>query len=115
MTHTTKQKIFIKALSVNKLYTGKRKKTELYKAYEWDLWLKLENLEDFEDTHNQLKLNIEVGLSNPRADLDNTCKAFQDILQKKYHFDDCQIYRLIMKKVDVKKGKEYIKFTLDKI
>ena len=39
-------------------------------------------------------------------------KNFVDILSKKYHFNDSLIYRGIIEKVIVPKGKEYIKFEI---
>lgn len=63
----------------------------------------------------ELELNIEVGMSNSQSDLDNICKPFQDILQKKYGFNDNRIYKLVMQKIKVKKGEEYISFEIKTI
>jgi len=57
-------------------------------------------------------LEIEFGVSSKSSDLDNCVKSFLDVLQKKYHFDDKRVYRLILEKMDVKKGKEYIDFQI---
>lgn len=54
----------------------------------------------------------EFGLSSKCADLDNCVKIFQDVLQKKYEFNDRHIYHMVLRKVDVKKGNEYIKFKI---
>ena len=105
-------RIEIKPLSVNKAWQGRRFKTPEYKAYETELLYKLPN---FEIGKAELRLIIEVGFSNKSSDLDNICKPFQDILQKKLRFNDSQIYQLIMIKKIVKKGSEYIEFKIENI
>ena len=102
-------RINIKPLSVNKCWQGRRFKTKDYKDYEEELMWKLPQAEVPE---GELTLELEVGLSNVQADLDNTCKPFQDILQKKYGFNDRWITKLIIIKIKVKKGEEYIKFKI---
>ena len=72
----------VKPLSVNKCWQGRRFKTPEYKGYEKELTLTLPKKMEIPDGH--LELSMEVGLSNSLADLDNVCKPFQDILQKKY-------------------------------
>ena len=62
-----------------------------------------------------LKVEIEYGFSNKLSDIDNPCKLFLDCLVKKYGFDDRQIYELNQKKTIVKKGKEFIKFKINKL
>ena len=59
----------------------------------------------------RLCLLLRFGLSSKNADVDNPIKPFLDILQKKYGFNDRQIYRLTVEKEDVAKGYEYIEFT----
>ena len=58
------------------------------------------------------KVYYEFGLSNAQADYDNPIKPIQDILQKRYSFNDKDIYEANIKKVKVKKGEEYIKFEI---
>jgi len=60
----------------------------------------------------KLKVYYEFGLSSKNADGDNCIKQFQDIISKKYGFNDKQIYDWRVKKVDTKKGGEYIKFEI---
>jgi len=105
------QIVKIKPLSVNKCFQGRRFKTPTYKAYETELLYKLPHLNIKPKT--PLRLTIIVGFSNRKSDLDNICKPFQDILQKKYGFNDDMIYQLIMLKKIVKRGHEYIKFRID--
>jgi Holliday junction resolvase RusA-like endonuclease len=101
--------IDIKPLSVNQVWRGRRYKTKLYEKYERDLALLLPVLVI---PDGRLSLIIEVGFSNASADIDNPVKPFLDILQKKYDFDDKQIYQLSIIKKIVKKGCEYIAFTV---
>ena len=61
----------------------------------------------------KLTLTLEAGFSNKASDIDNFIKPFLDILQKRYHFNDKDIYRLIVEKTIVPKGKEYIKFAFE--
>ena len=53
----------------------------------------------------------EFGL-NTLADWDNPVKPLQDILQKKYGFDDRRIMRATVIKSIVKKGDGYINFSI---
>lgn len=105
-------KINIKPLSVNKAWQGKRFKTPEYKAYEKELLLKLKKLDVPE---GKLMLIVTFGVSSKLADWDNPIKPFQDCLQKKYGFDDRVIYEGRVKKVDVKKGSEFIEFELKQL
>jgi Holliday junction resolvase RusA-like endonuclease len=101
--------IKIKALSVNEAWQGKRYKTQAYKAFEKELILKLP---DIEVPEGKLALNIEIGFSNANSDLSNPLKLIEDILQKKYSFNDNKIYDIHMKKKITKKGAEYIMFEI---
>ena len=99
----------IKPLSVNKLFQGRRFRTKEYDRYQKDVFWQLKPMA-IPDT--KLKLKITVAFSNKAADLDNSLKAFQDILQKFYHFNDSQIYAIDATKVIVKKGHEFIDFEI---
>lgn len=104
--------IKIKPLSVNQAWQGKRYKTKLYKQYELKLLSLLPNIDTPID-EKPLKIEITVAYSNKASDIDNFLKPFLDILQKKYKFNDSLIYKMIITKVIVKKGGEYIDFLLD--
>ena len=104
-------KVKVKPLSINKCFQGKRYKTIDYRVYCQEVYYLLPNIKI---PKGKLKLNIEAGLSSKNADIDNIAKPFIDILQKKYEFNDRNIYKLEMEKKDVKKGKEYIKFKIEK-
>ena len=101
--------IKIKPLSVNKCYRGRRFKSNEYIAYSNELMLKLPKMTV---PSGKLELIIQFGFSNKGSDIDNCVKVFQDILQAKYEFNDNMIYRLVVDKVIVKKGEEYINFKL---
>ena len=103
--------IYIKPLSINQCWMGRRFKTNKYKAYEKELLLLLKKKLVPE---GKLELIVTFGLSSKLADYDNPLKAFQDILCKKYGFDDRRIYKGIIEKVDVKKGSEFIEFKIKK-
>ena len=105
-------KINIKPMSVNKAWQGKRFKTKTYKQYEKDCMLLLPKITV---PDGKLKVNLVFGFSSKLADADNPVKCFIDILQKKYKFNDNKIYEYSIKKVDVKKGEEFIEFTLSKL
>lgn len=102
-------KIDVKPMSVNAAYRGRRYKSNLYKAYEEEVLLKLPPMEVPE---GNLEITIQAGFSNKNSDLDNCCKPFVDILQKKYGFNDNRIYAITMLKRIVPKGSEYISFSI---
>lgn len=99
----------IKALSVNQAYQGRRFKTITYKRYEQEVLLKLPVMDVPE---GKLSLSLTFGLSSKNADIDNPVKLFVDCLQKKYGFNDRRIYSMDLVKVDVKKGDEFIDFSI---
>lgn len=96
-------------MSVNKAWQGKRFKTKEYKEYEKSvLWL----LPNVDIPSGDLQINLNVYFSNKNSDIDNVAKPFIDILQKKYGFNDSRVYRLVMTKYIVPKGKENIEFVI---
>tara|TARA_R110000868_G_scaffold120421_2_gene319537 strand:- start:5073 stop:5408 length:336 start_codon:yes stop_codon:yes gene_type:complete len=105
-------KINIKPLSVNQVWQGKRFKTPVYKKYERDLMLLLPKIKLCEPPYS---IYFEFGFSNSASDWDNPIKPLQDILQKKYNFNDKDIYKAEILKVKVKKGNEYFKFLISEL
>ena len=101
--------IKIKPISVNQCWQGRRFKTKLYKSFEIELLSKLKPLEV---PAGKLQIFIKFGLSSKNADWDNPIKPFQDILQKKYGFNDRNVYKAVVEKVDVQKGFEFIEFEI---
>lgn len=96
-------------LSVNKCWKGRRFKTDDYESYEWELFTKLKSIEL---PKGKLSLFITFYLSNKLSDIDNPLKPFLDILQKKYKFNDRDIYEMRVVKKIVKKGEEGIYFDI---
>jgi len=102
-------RINIKPLSVNQAWQGKRYKTPKYNKYINDVLIQLRPLKV---DSGKLEVNLMFGLSSKNSDVDNPVKCFVDCLQKKYGFNDKQIYKLTADKVDVKKGCEFIEFEI---
>lgn len=101
--------IKIKPISVNQCWQGRRFKTPKYKSYESELLYKLPNITLPEPPYQVL---YKFGFSSKLADWDNPIKPFQDILQKKYGFDDRDIFKATVEKEIVSKGKEYLIFDI---
>jgi Holliday junction resolvase RusA-like endonuclease len=99
----------IKPLSVNECWQGKRFKTPKYNSYERAVILMLPKLVI---PQKPLKLILEFGFSNSCSDWDNAIKPFQDILVKKYDFDDRDIYQAEVRKTKVVKGAEFVRFEI---
>lgn len=105
-------KIYIKPLSVNAAYKGRRFKTKEHDNYCDAVNLLLPN--DIVIPDGYLQVEYEFGLSSIGGDFDNPVKPLQDILSKKYGFNDNKIMIATIRKVIVPKGKEYIKFNIEK-
>lgn len=102
--------IKIAALSVNRSYQGRRFSTPALKAYKEAVSWLLPPLKV--PLNKKLSVKYEFGVSSKNADGDNLIKAFQDILCERYEFNDRQIYHWEVRKVDVRKGTEYIRFEI---
>lgn len=102
----------IKPLSVNKAWQGRRFKTKEYKAYEQEL---LYTLPARKIPTPPFRISFEFGFSNICSDWDNPVKILQDIMQKKYDFNDRDIMEGHVKKVKVKKGEEYFLVNLESL
>ena len=103
----------VKPLSVNQCWQGIRYKTKAYKQYEKALLHLLPNWEL--KYKGNLKVTIVFGFSNKTSDIDNPLKPILDILQKKYGFNDRDVYDLRVVKEVVKKGKEFIDITINSL
>ena len=101
--------IYIKPLSVNKAFQGRRFKTPEYKKYERDLLLLLPKMPMPKAPY---EINIEVAFSSKASDLDNVLKPFFDVLQKKYGINDKDIYKITATKSIIPKGNEFIRFDI---
>lgn len=67
------------------------------------------------DFKRDLSVELTFGFSSVSSDIDNPLKPILDVLQKKYKFDDKQIFELNVKKEIVKKGDEFIELTINEI
>lgn len=101
--------INVKPLSVNACRQGRRFKTKAYKEYEKFL---LKVLPDIYIPEWNLSLEIEWGFSSRASDNTNPLKPFEDILQKRYGFNDSRVYQTTIRKHLVKKWQEYIQFSI---
>ena len=86
-----------------------RFKTKVYEKYEEAA---LFILPDFELPPAPYLLRLEFGFSSIASDIDNPVKPTLDILSKKYKFNDKHVKRLIVDRMQVKRGMEYIIFEL---
>jgi Holliday junction resolvase RusA-like endonuclease len=102
-------RVNIKPLSVNQVWQGRRFKTPIYKKYENELLFMLPKMKIPE---GKLELTIVFGFSSSASDWDNPIKPFQDILQKRYSFNDSRVYKATIIKEIVKKGQEFIEFNI---
>jgi hypothetical protein len=105
-------KINIKPLSVNQCWKGRRFKTDKYKIYERNLFTLLPDIEIPEPPY---KVYYEFGFSSASSDLDNPVKPLQDILSKKYNFNDKKIHEITIKRTKVKKNEEYLIFFIESL
>jgi len=55
---------------------------------------------------------FKFGFSSKLSDWDNPIKPFQDILQKRYDFNDRDVFKATVEKELVKKGNEFIEFSI---
>jgi Holliday junction resolvase RusA-like endonuclease len=99
-------KINQKPLSVNQAWQGKRFKTPIYKAYEKEMLLRMPAGKI--ETDQMLRVEFFFGFSNKASDLDNPVKLLLDLAQKKYGFNDSNVYELNVRKCIVKKGEEFL-------
>ena len=102
----------MKPLSVNEAWQGRRFKTDKYDAYQDEMLLRLPAGKLPEPPY---RIFYEFGFSNKQCDFDNPCKPLGDILQKKYNFNDNEIYEAHIRKRIVKKGQEYIRVRIEHI
>ncbi len=105
-------KITIKPISVNECWRGRRFKTDKYKGYEKEMLLRLPKIDI---PKPPFKVYYEFGFSSANSDLDNPIKPLQDILQKRYGFNDKDIFEMTAKRVKVKKGNEYLIFEIKQL
>ncbi len=99
-----------KPLSINEAWQGKRFKTPAYKSYEETILLTMPKAKI--DVEQMLRIEFFFGFSNKASDLDNPVKLLLDIAQKKYGFNDKNVFELNVRKCIVKKGEEFIQMGI---
>lgn len=99
-----------KPLSVNEAWKGKRYKTDEYRAYQTKLLYLLPRTIVVPDP--PFEIYFRFGFSSTLADWDNPVKPLQDILSKKYGFNDKLIRRAVVDTEIVSKGNEFFEFEL---
>ena len=99
-----------KPLSINEAWQGKRFKTPAYKRYEEAMLLLMPKGKV--DPEQMLRVEFFFGFSNKASDLDNPVKLLMDIAQKKYGFNDKNVFELNVRKCLVKKGEEFIQMSI---
>ena len=102
-----------KPLSINEAWQGKRFKTPIYKSYEETILLTMPKGKV--DPDEMLRIEFFFGFSNKASDLDNPVKLLLDIAQKKYGFNDKNVFELNVRKCIVKKGEEFIQMGIYKL
>ena len=103
-------RVDINPLSVNAAWLGRRRKTPKCRDYEVAM---LELRDDCViPEEGDLFILYEWGLSNVGFDIDNPIKPFQDILQTRYGFNDKRIVTMLVNKYKVKKGEEFVQFSV---
>ena len=102
-------RLAIKALTVNQAYRGRHFSTPEHKQFKEDIWKLLPKMNV---PKGKLMVRYVFGVSSKNSDGDNLIKAFQDCLATAYGFNDRMIYQWYVEKEDVKKGAEYIDFTI---
>ena len=102
-------RVDVKPLSVNKVWQGRRFKMPEYHNYEKLLLLILPKYKLPEPPY---EIHFTFGLSSTLFDWDNSIKPLQDILSKKYGFNDKLIFKGVVEKVKVDKGNEFFDFEI---
>lgn len=98
-----------KPLSVNEAWRGRRFKSANYTSYETKmLWL----LPNIDIPQPPFEIHFKFGFSSKSSDWDNPIKPFQDILSKKYGFNDKLIRKAVVETEMVNKGNEFIEFEI---
>ncbi len=110
-----KNRINIKPLSVNDAWKGKRYRTDKYLKYCRDLSLILPNVKILLDENKKYQIYLKWGFSSASSDWDNPIKPTQDVIAKKYGFNDKLIKKGIVEVEQVKKGSEYFEFEITEI
>ena len=111
-------RIKYKPMSVNRAWQGRRRISGAYHIFKRDVCILLtifkKKLKD-KLIEKPLFAHYRWGVSNFRSDVDNPTKPFQDVLFDRLYpeTDDHKVEVLLLEKVPVKKGDEFIEFHVD--
>ena len=107
-------KIFIKPLSNNQAWKGKRYKTDKYLKYQRYVKILLKKLK-FPKLKEKQNFWVYYKFGTSRLqDYDNAIKVWQDLLCTELGIDDRYILGAFIQKEIVKKGEEFIEFEIFK-
>lgn len=101
----------IKPLSQNDAWRGRRFKSDAYKGFTKEVGYELNKIK-IVIPEGKLQINYKFGFSSNGSDLDNPTKSLQDLLSAKYKFNDNRVWRIIIEKEIVEKGKEFMEFSI---
>lgn len=108
----------IAALSTNKLYLGKKRRSYHYKHFRRKVFSYLDDNYDrnLYSLKGNLTFHMVVGFSSTLSDLSNSIKGIEDVLVAWVNngFDDRQICKIILEKRYVNKGSEYMRVSICK-
>lgn len=104
----------VKPLSVNDAWQGRRFRSPMYDSYEKTVCFYLLQIKPALPPP-PYKISYVWGVSSMASDVDNPVKPLQDILAKRFKFNDKDIMTIIATKVRVPKGKEFssVEITTD--
>ncbi len=112
---SVKIKLPVKALSTNKIYGGRKRRSYHYKNYRrLVLGLLKEYDKKIYNLDGNLSLTMDVGFSSPLSDLSNAIKATEDLIAEYFSFNDRFVVEIHMRKFLVHKGNEFINIDLKK-
>ena len=99
-----------KPLSINGAYLGRKIKSDAYRQHEKTMLLQMPAGKV--DPTIMLRVELFFGYSSQASDIDNGIKVTIDIAQKKYGFNDKNVFELNVRKCIVKKGEEFIQMGI---
>ena len=103
-------KVNEKPLSINGAFLGRKVKSAAYREHEKTMLLRMPAGKI--DPNMMLRVELFFGYSSKASDIDNGIKVTLDLAQKKYGFNDKNVYELNVRKCIVKKGEEFIQMGI---
>ena len=103
-------KVNEKPLSINGAFLGRKVKSAAYREHEKTMLLRMPAGKI--DPNMMLRVELFFGYSSKASDIDNGIKVTLDLAQKKYGFNDKNVFELNVRKCIVKKGEEFIQMGI---